>query len=504
MQLPQLCPTPRELDDLELLLVGAYGARDRFDDLITLDIPGGVDASQGLELVDPEGLPLAHMAADGSLSSVASPAYGAFRRLHLTPKQTREAYPEALIVPVVGPITQTDIAVIDETARGRSVVLLALCGTDTPQGMTPVGLIRATLAAADLLTNEAHVVAVPFASHGDAEIDHDLGQEVVAAFASGEVLGLAGVGELPDVVAAVLAQDQPEADERGLVVFFSGLSGSGKSTLARALHDLILEDGSHTVTSLDGDVVRRHLSEGLTFSKADRETNIRRIGWVAAEIARHRGIAICSPIAPFDATRQDVRRMVAQAGGQFVLVHVATSRAECERRDRKGLYAKARAGLIPEFTGISSPYEAPDDADVVVDTEGRTIEDALEDVLAVLRYHLRNKEPKPMADLLTMAALSVLLVSFGVGIVVGLTGMGGGALMTPALIFLGVPPTAAVANDLVAASVNKSVGAAVHWRRGSPNLKPAGLLVAGSVPLLSLVDSSSGRWATTSANRSSC
>ena len=147
MQLPQLCPTPRELDDLELLLVGAYGARDRFDDLITLDIPGGVDA---------------------------------FRRLHLTPKQTREAYPEALIVPVVGPITQTDIAVIDETARGRSVVLLALCGTDTPQGMTPVGLIRATLAAADLLTNEAHVVAVPFASHGDAEIDHDLGQEVVA------------------------------------------------------------------------------------------------------------------------------------------------------------------------------------------------------------------------------------------------------------------------------------------------------------------------------------
>ena len=391
MQLPQLCPTPRELDDLELLLVGAYGARDRFDDLITLDIPGGVDASQGLELVDPEGLPLDHMAADGSLSSVASPAYGAFRRLHLTPKQTREAYPEALIVPVVGPITQTDIAVIDETARGRSVVLLALCGTDTPQGMTPVGLIRATLAAADLLTNEAHVVAVPFASHGDAEIDHDLGQEVVAAFASGEVLGLAGVGELPDVVAAVLAQDQPEADERGLVVFFSGLSGSGKSTLARALHDLILEDGSHTVTSLDGDVVRRHLSEGLTFSKADRETNIRRIGWVAAEIARHRGIAICSPIAPFDATRQDVRRMVAKAGGQFVLVHVATSLAECERRDRKGLYAKARAGLIPEFTGISSPYEAPDDADVVVDTEGRTIEDALEDVLAVLPISLTQQ-----------------------------------------------------------------------------------------------------------------
>ena len=99
------------------------------------------------------------------------------------------------------------------------------------------------------------------------------------------------------------------------MVFFTGLSGSGKSTLARALHDLILEDGRRTVTSLDGDVVRRNLSAGLTFSKADRETNIRRIGWVAAEIARHRGIAICSPIAPFDETRKQVRQMVEDAGG---------------------------------------------------------------------------------------------------------------------------------------------------------------------------------------------
>ncbi|MFN8107209.1 MAG: adenylyl-sulfate kinase [Nocardioidaceae bacterium] len=395
MQLPQLCPTPRELDDLELLLAGAYGARDRFDDLVTLDIPEGVDASQGLELVDPEGLPLAHMAADGSLSPVASPAYGAFRRLHLTPRQTRDAHPDALIVPVVAPLTRADLVVIDETAQGRSVVLLALCGTGTPQGLTGVGLIRATLAAVDLLTNEANVVAVPFPSHGDAKVDHELGQEVVAAFAAGEVLGLTGVGELPEAVAQVLAQDQPEADERGLVVFFTGLSGSGKSTLARALHDLILEDGSHTVTSLDGDVVRRHLSEGLTFSKADRETNIRRIGWVAAEISRHRGIAICSPIAPFDATRQDVRRMVAQAGGQFVLVHVATSLAECERRDRKGLYAKARAGEIPEFTGISSPYEIPEDADVVVDTEGRTIDEVLSVIVAELPITLELQGTTP-------------------------------------------------------------------------------------------------------------
>jgi len=146
------------------------------------------------------------------------------------------------------------------------------------------------------------------------------------------------------------------------------------------------------VTSLDGDVVRRHLSAGLGFSREDRETNILRIGWVAAEIARHRGIAICSPIAPFDQTRREVRAMVESAGGDFVLVHVATPLEECERRDRKGLYARARAGEIPDFTGISSPYEEPEDAAVRVDTTGRTIEDALADVLAALPFDV---DPAP-------------------------------------------------------------------------------------------------------------
>ena len=168
------------------------------------------------------------------------------------------------------------------------------------------------------------------------------------------------------------------------MLFFTGLSGSGKSTLARALMDRVLEQTPRSVTSLDGDVVRRHLSKGLSFSKEDRETNILRIGWVAAEIARHGGLAVCSPIAPFEETRQRVREMAEEAGGRFFLVHVATPLEECERRDRKGLYAKARAGEIPEFTGISSPYEEPRDADVVVDTTGRTIEAALHDVLAPL------------------------------------------------------------------------------------------------------------------------
>jgi len=246
-----------------------------------------------------------------------------------------------------------------------------------------VGLIRATLAAARALP-DAHVVAVPLASRGDASLDHDLGERVVSAYAPGEVVAVTGEGELPDDVAAIVDFDRPDRPRQGLVLFFTGLSGSGKSTLARALHDVILERGERTVTSLDGDVVRRNLSAGLTFSKQDRETNIRRIGWVAAEISRHGGVAICSPIAPFDSTRRQVRVMVEAAGGALLLIHVATPLEECERRDRKGLYAKARRGEIPEFTGISSPYEAPTDAAVRVDTTGRSIEDALGQILRVL------------------------------------------------------------------------------------------------------------------------
>ena len=402
---PQYCPTPRELDDLELLTHGVFGdsAFEGEGGLVTLHVPDGVAASASdagaLELVDPEGLPLARVVvastypADGA-TGITGPVtplthheFGAFRRLYLSPAQVRERYDgRTVTVPVAGPLTEPDLARISEAAGDRPVLLLALAGTGTPENLSTPALLRATLAAARLLP-DASVVAVPLASRGDAEADHVLGQRVVATYAPDEVLGVTGAGDLPDAVAEIVDRDRPAPDEQGLVLFFTGLSGSGKSTLARALHDLILEQGERTVTSLDGDVVRRNLSAGLTFSKEDRETNIRRIGWVAAEISRHGGVAICSPIAPFDATRQQVRAMAEEAGGAFVLIHVATPLEECERRDRKGLYAKARRGEIPEFTGISSPYEEPADPAVRVDTTGRTIEDALSDVLEVLDAH---------------------------------------------------------------------------------------------------------------------
>lgn len=389
---PQYCPTPRELDDLELLATGALAPIARFGEEgspVTLTLPDAVDAAAreagAVELVDPEGLPLARVTwPEGAVEPLTHAQYGPFRDRYLTPSQVRERYAGRAVVPVTDALTTTQLA--DLAGRGP-LLLLALVGTGTP-ALSPVALIRATLRAADLLPDAA-VVAVPLAAHGDAEADHALGVQVVATYAGPDpVLALPDTdddSEHPASIAEVVEFDQPDASEQGLVLFFTGLSGSGKSTLARALMDRILEQGTRTLTSLDGDVVRRNLSAGLSFSKEDRETNIRRIGWVAAEIARHGGVAVCSPIAPFDETRQQVRQMVDDAGGAFFLVHVATPLEECERRDRKGLYAKARRGEIPEFTGISSPYEEPQDADVRVDTTGRTIEAALDDVLLALR-----------------------------------------------------------------------------------------------------------------------
>jgi sulfate adenylyltransferase len=187
----------------------------------------------------------------------------------------------------------------------------------------------------------------------------------------------------PDVVIAELRHARPPRSERGLVLFLTGLSGSGKSTIARDLRDLLAERGDRRVSLLDGDLVRSLLSAGLTFSRADRDLNIARIGYVAAEIAKHGGIAICAPIAPFAAARERVRQMVSEVG-DFLLIYVATPLEVCEARDRKGLYAKARAGLIGQFTGISDPYEEPTDAVLSIDTSVLDREQATQTIMAML------------------------------------------------------------------------------------------------------------------------
>ncbi len=186
----------------------------------------------------------------------------------------------------------------------------------------------------------------------------------------------------PEVVKE-LRRTSPPRSQQGFTVFFTGLSGSGKSTIANAIMVKLMEMGGRPVTLLDGDVVRKHLSSELTFSKEHRDINIRRIGYVASEITKNGGIAICAPIAPYTATRRAAREMI-EAYGAFVEVHVATSLEECEKRDRKGLYALARAGKIPEFTGISDPYEAPTQAELVVNTEGFEVDNCAQQVLLKL------------------------------------------------------------------------------------------------------------------------
>ena len=186
----------------------------------------------------------------------------------------------------------------------------------------------------------------------------------------------------PDVVAQ-LRKSYPPRAEQGFCLFFTGLSGSGKSTIANAVQTKLMEMGGRPVTLLDGDIVRKNLSSELGFSKEHRDLNVRRIGFVASEITKNRGIAICAPIAPYEQTRQAVRKDIERFGA-FVEVHVATPLEECERRDRKGLYQLARQGKIAEFTGISDPYEMPSDPELRIDTQGLDVDHCAQQVILTL------------------------------------------------------------------------------------------------------------------------
>ena len=189
----------------------------------------------------------------------------------------------------------------------------------------------------------------------------------------------------PDVITE-LRKVCPPRNRQGITLFFTGLSGAGKSTLAKIMYAKFIEAGGRPVTLLDGDVVRRNLSSELGFSKEHRDLNIRRIGFVASEITKNGGIAICAPIAPYAATRRAVRELVEQHGA-FIEIHVATPIEVCEGRDHKGLYAKARKGLIKEFTGVSDPYEEPEKPEIRVDTTSVTPRAAVSQIFLYLLQH---------------------------------------------------------------------------------------------------------------------
>jgi sulfate adenylyltransferase len=204
----------------------------------------------------------------------------------------------------------------------------------------------------------------------------------------------------PEVI-ETLRRVYPPRSKQGLCLFFTGLSGAGKSTIARILYAKLLEDGRRSVTLLDGDVVRHNLSQELGFSKHDRDINVRRIGFVASEIVKNRGIAICAPIAPYSETRRAVRTMIEEHGA-FIEIYVSTPIEVCEGRDRKGLYAKARKGLIPEFTGVSDPYEEPVNPELRIDTQELEPGEAARQVLAWLArnrfFEIKRDDAMPEAN----------------------------------------------------------------------------------------------------------
>ena len=363
-EVPQWCPPVEVIDALELLRSGTLPAE------VVLAVADG--PTQDVEIVDPEGVPLARASAstadDGArvVSQVAAwlrhRSGRPFERLHRSPAELAGAAPTVLVDP------WSDVDAVAELAVSMPGLRVVLVGSVAADGSGAVTRAIRALESA-LAAQDAELLV---AAAGAAR------PEVMAAVGNAYAHG----GE----VMSLLGRAPAEREARGVVLMLTGLSGSGKSTIARAVRDHVVETSDQGVTLLDGDEVRRHLSAGLTFSAADRETNVRRIGWVAAEIAHHGGLVICSPIAPFAGTRAEVRRLVEGRGSRFVLVHVSTPLEECERRDRKGLYARARAGLIPEFTGISSPYEEPVDADLVIDTTDVSVAEARNRVWDLLTH----------------------------------------------------------------------------------------------------------------------
>jgi sulfate adenylyltransferase len=430
---------PRAVLELaELVVDGALPALPQ-DALLEIedDAPDAVRAAwrEGwpVDVQDAEGTPVARISPDGTVTALRPFADGPLRSQRRSPDAVREqlaavreqlaavreqlaavreqlaAVPERLAggrpdtvcaVLVSGPLpTATVERIVRAAGDGRhALVWFAAVGSGPGGPLAPAALLRATVALAAQaqaagVPGLAVPLALPLAPDG-GPADPELARRVVAAYGADAVTDLTPrPGEPLDVhpaFAAELDRRVPIRPARGVTVFFTGLSGSGKSTVAKALAERLTDQGRRTVTMLDGDEVRRLLSHGLGFDRADRDLNIRRIGFVAAEVSRHGGIAVAAPIAPFDAVRQEVRRLVEAAGGDFVLVHVATGLAECERRDRKGLYARARRGEIADFTGISSPYERPADADLVVDTTGRDVAGIVDTLWSLLasRGHL--------------------------------------------------------------------------------------------------------------------
>ena len=372
---PQVHPDPEVLDVLELLRMGLYQPRQHGP----IQVPAPLGASS-IEIVDAEGVPIARISrsSGGHVDAgIVSPEQVSWLG-HLSTRPFERLYTSPDVVgggDLLTLVVDRKLTAADLTNLGpdRPLQFIIPTGPSTAPTAESLASVRSALAECDRRPG-SRAITVPL-SISQMTSQPELYVSVVSAYARN------GVHRLP---ARPRQASLDQGHRPGVVLYFTGLSGSGKSTVARAVRNTLLERDGVPVSLLDGDVVRRNLSAGLGFSPEDRETNIRRIGWVAAEIAHHGGVVVCSPISPYDSTRKEVRSMVEDRGARLLLIHISTPLEECERRDRKGLYARARAGEVPNFTGISAPYEVPTDADLTIDTTHTSVDQARDQVLDLL------------------------------------------------------------------------------------------------------------------------
>ena len=416
---PALALTGGKLDELELLAGGLYAPADGYclpgespegwPMPFSLAVPRGIARSAvvrgSLLLTDPDGTPLVHMAVTGSTSHAANPELDNVCGT-LTEIQSAE-HPPAREIRITRPLAQPAsglngkiVAMFGTIPRAHEIAqavgaakednlelwLVAVGGPQVHGSYTVSGIVE------ELRKVSLHV---PHSRVGLLVIPtYDAGPALAANTVHATILSNLRVERVLDFSASPSASGRavqaPGAGSTGpgTVVFLTGLSGSGKSTVARALAERLQLESAGPVSLLDGDDVRRILSPALGFSMEERNANIHRIGWVASLVSSAGGMAICAPIAPFDVARQAVRKM-AERAGRYVLVHVSTPLAVCEERDRKGLYAQARRGEIKDFTGIDSPYEYPNDADLHLDTSAMSVDDAVEHICQLLAEDAR-------------------------------------------------------------------------------------------------------------------
>ena len=372
------------LEGLELILSGALAPIDGYclpgdkpEDWpvsanLAVDprVAESVHVGDTIELCDFENTPLAELhvtgllaGADtawlaGSVSQLRMPAHGIAREHRV---KSGGGFDGRVVVVVQGVLRAADLLRAIEVAGARPIDFV-VAGTPGEGGS---GALVAELRECARMLSGARVWFVPAADLGS---DDDIVRAVV------------GVRN-PDVVLDF--RRASEADGQGAVILFTGLSGAGKSTVARALVERVSAAGAHRAVLLDGDHIRHELASELGFGREDRDKNLQRIAWVGARVAEAGGLAVCAPIAPFESSRAGMRAKVEPAY-PFIVVYVSTPIEVAEQRDRKGLYKKARAGLISDFTGIGSPYEEPFDADVVIDTSKLDVEGAVDSVIGVL------------------------------------------------------------------------------------------------------------------------